>query len=276
MSCDEENSTTIASNIPGWTILHAAVDNKSIEGVKFILGTGKDPNCKTEEDAWTPLWIAACHGHSDITRMLLDAGANVNATNRKGCTALREASQIGATEVVRLLLEHSANVDLAPHDFQDAPLIVAAAKDHIEVVKLLLAAGANVRAQQSGGWSPLHYALMNKNEEMATRILEYSPNVNASTLACLRPLHLAALAGLTDIATRLLDLGSEIEARDTGDLTALRVAVQAGKLDTVKMLVERGGRTDVVAESDGHSLTDVAMIFGHISVYQYLEEQLTR
>lgn len=178
-------------NPNGWTVLHAATNNKSVEGVTAILAMGHDPNLQTE-DGWTPLWVAACHGLLEISRLLLEAGANVNARNRKGKTPLGEAAQIGAAELVQLLIEYGATVDLAPHDFQDSPLIAASAKNHIEVVRILLAAGADSRAQQTGGWSPLHYALLNKNEDMATLILGRDPDINASTKAGLRPLHLAA------------------------------------------------------------------------------------
>lgn len=263
-------------NPTGWTILHAAVNNRSIEGVTAILAMGRDPNIQTEKEGMTPLWVAACHGLLEISRLLLEAGANVNTTNRKGTTPLKEAAQIGAAELVQLLIENGANVDLAPPDFQDPPLIGASAKNHMEVVKLLLAAGANSRAQQSGGWSSLHYALLNKNKDMAILILGHDPDINASTRAGLRPLHLAALAGFADICARLLDLGAEMEATDSGGLTALRVAAQAGQLEAVKLLVERGSRTDIVEAEDGHTLMEVALMFGHVRVYQYLEEQTTR
>ena len=134
----------------GWTILHAAVNNKSVEGVTAILAMGRDPNIQTVE-GWTPLWVAAGHGLLEISRLLLEAGANVNTTNCKGTTALKDAAHTGAAELVRLLVEHGADVNLAPNDYQDTPLIAASAKNHIEVVKILLAAGADLRAQQSGG-----------------------------------------------------------------------------------------------------------------------------
>ena len=273
---DNSNLTPSSGLNPnGWTILHAATNVKSIEGVTAILAMGSDPNLQTDE-GWTPIWVAACHGLLEISRLLLEAGANVNATDRQGRTPLGEAAQIGAAELVQLLIEYGANVNLAPYEFQDSPLIAASGKNHIEVVRILLAAGADSRAQQSGGWSPLHYALLNKNEDMATLILGLDPDINASTKAGLRPLHLAALAGFADICARLLDLGARTEAMDSGGLTALRVAVQAGQFETVKLLIERGSRTDVVGANDGHTLLEVALMFGHVRVYQYLEEQRAR
>jgi ankyrin repeat protein len=273
LPADTENLPSNSFSTSGWTILHAAVNYKSVKGVRSALSKGADPNCETDDKRFTPLWVAACHGLLEITRLLLDAGANVNAVNFEGTTPLKEAAQIGATEVVQLLIERGANLDHAPYVMEDGPLIVAAAKDHIEVVRLLLTAGANSRAQQSGGWSCLHYALLNKNKEMAALVLEYCPNVNASTRVGLRPLHLASMAGFVDICSQLVNLGAEVEARDSGGLTALRVAVQDGELEVVKILIKRGARTDTVGAEDGHSLIEIALILGHESVYHYLEEQ---
>jgi ankyrin repeat protein len=248
----------------GWTIL---------EGVRSVLSKGADPNCETDDKRHTPLWMAACRGLLEITRLLLDAGANANAVDFKGTTPLKEAAQIGATEVAQLLIDRGANLDLAPSVLKDGPLIVAAAQNHIEVVRILLTAGANSWAQQSGGWCCLHYALLNKNKEMAALVLEYSPDVNASTRMGLRPLHLGSMAGFVDICSHLVNLGAEVEAKDSGGLTALRVAVQAGQLGVVKMLIERGARTDTVEAENGHSLMEVALMLGYVSVYQYLEER---
>jgi ankyrin repeat protein len=196
----------------------------------------------------------------------------VNAVTRDGRTAIREAALIGATELVRVLLNRSANLELSATEFQDTPLICAAEKGHIAVVELLLGAGADPNAQQSGGWSAIHYALLKRNEDMASIILEHSPNLNLSTITGVRPLHLAAMHGLTATTCSLLDRGAEIDATDNSGLTALWVAVQAGKLETVKTLVSRGARTDVVDRVQGHSLLDVAKMAGHTYVYLWLNQ----
>jgi ankyrin repeat protein len=266
-------ASTTSNTAEALPILHMACNNQSVAGVTYILSIGKDPNEKTAVEEWTPLWIAACHGNLELARLLLDAGADVNATTRKGLTALREAALIGATEIVQLLLERGADPEIMPLEFQDPPLLAAASRSHTETVKLLLDVGANVNAQQSGGWSALHYALLHKSKETVALILDHSPDVNAATMAHLRPLHLAAMAGFTDVGLGLLTRGAEIDATDDGGLTALRVAVQHGELETVKMLVERGARTDIVSHKDKLSLIDIALVHGHINIFHYLQQQ---
>jgi len=258
--------------VPGWTILHAAVRNGNTEGVKAALAAGISPTCETDDMAWTPLWVAACRGYLEITEILLSAGANANGTTRDGRTAICEAANIGATEIIELLIKHGADLELSHTEFADTPLINAAGKDHIAAFKVLLTAGANIRASQIGGWTALHYALLNKNSEMAFMILKYSPDVNAATKGGVRALHLVALAGMASLVSLLLDMGAEIDAGDINGLTALRVAVQAGKLEMVKMLAERGAKTDVVDGPQQHTLIDIALMLGHTSVYLYLQK----
>lgn len=256
-----------------WTILHAAVRMNNFQGVATILARGFDPNSQ-DERGLTPILVAACLGLLEISQRLVGAGAKVNITSFLGSTPLREAAAIGAVKLVQFLLESGADLELAPHEHRDTPLITAAAKNHLEVVNLLLAAGANTRAQTNGGWSPLHYALFSKNKDMAIEILQHNPDVNSSTIVGLRPLHLAAIAGFPAICAQMLDLGAEMDATDDGGVTALRAAVQEGQLEVVKFLVENGSRTDVLA-ADRHSLCDMALIFGQEAVYQYLEGRVT-
>jgi ankyrin repeat protein len=99
---DTENLPSSSFSTSGRTILHAAVNNKSVERARSVLSKGADPNCETDDTRFTPLWVAACHGLLEITHLLLDAGANVNVVNFEGTAQLKEAAQIGAAEVVRL------------------------------------------------------------------------------------------------------------------------------------------------------------------------------
>lgn len=250
---------------PGWTFLHSAVEKGRIESVKAALDAGISPNCETEDKAWTPLWVAACFGNREIIEILLNAGAKVNATTNDGLTAVHEAAKIGATDVIDLLIRHGADLDIPATEYAETPLISAAAKGYTATVKALLTAGAKVRVAQYGGWTALHYALQNRNSEMACMILEYSPDTNAASLGGTRPLHLAAWAGMTSVAGLLLDMGAERDAVDSGGSTALRFAAQEGELETVKLLIERGAETDVV------TLMDIAVIQGHKNLYQYLQ-----
>jgi outer membrane protein assembly factor BamB len=93
-------------------------------------------------DLREPLWDAARRGDAKTVGALLARGADVNARTRYGASALWFAAYKGRTEVVKLLLEHKANVDSADGIWGMSPLRLAAGDDKGETVRLLLRAGA--------------------------------------------------------------------------------------------------------------------------------------
>jgi Ankyrin repeats (3 copies) len=107
----ETDADTNVNHLPNSGLnASAAVNNKSFGGVTAILAMGRDLNIQIVE-GWTPFFVAACRGLLDLSRLLLKAGAHVNSTNREGTTALKEAAQIGAAELVQLLVEHKADIE---------------------------------------------------------------------------------------------------------------------------------------------------------------------
>jgi outer membrane protein assembly factor BamB len=88
------------------------------------------------------LWSAAKKGDAKVVESLLARGADVNAKTAYGVTALLHAAGKGHVEVVRILLKHKADVNAADSFYRTNPLSEAAEGNHVEVVKLLLDAGA--------------------------------------------------------------------------------------------------------------------------------------
>jgi hypothetical protein len=85
------------------------------EIVQLFLEKGADVNAK-DNDGWTALMIAAEKGHSEIVQLLLEKGADVNAKDNDGVTALMFAAANGHTEIVQLLLEKGADVNAETND----------------------------------------------------------------------------------------------------------------------------------------------------------------
>lgn len=97
-----------------------------------------------------------------IERILLEAGANPNATNCLGQTPLMGASGYGFEESVRVLIEHHADVNLKDHRGRTA-LMWAAASRYIDAVPLLLEHGADADARDLEGKTALDLAQISKN-----------------------------------------------------------------------------------------------------------------
>jgi ankyrin repeat protein len=162
--------------------------------------------------AGQPLVDAAKRGDAAEVRALLRAGADPNAAQGDGLTALHVAAQAGNLEIARLLIDARANVDVGTRIGGYTPLHLAAQAAHAEVVAALLAAGAdaNVAAMPSGA-TPLHLAARAIEGEAAVRaLLEGGADANAREAhAGQTPLMFAASYGRIGAVRELLQRGAD-------------------------------------------------------------------
>jgi len=161
-----------------------------------------------------PLADAAMRGDLDEVRELLAAGADVDAAQGDGMTALHWAAELGAEEMVKVLLEAGARVDAGTRLGDFTPLHVAAERTHPGVVRALLDAGANPNAVSSlSGEAPLHHAAKTGNVEIIEALLDHGADVDARESAWLQtPLMFAAAWNRPEAARLLVDRGADFGA----------------------------------------------------------------
>ncbi|XP_077997004.1 uncharacterized protein LOC144450278 isoform X2 [Glandiceps talaboti] len=130
-----------------WDLIDA-VECGDIEKVKFYLKNGYDVNSKDDRRYWfnaTSLHYGAEEGHLDICKLLLEAGAQVNAAAIFNTTSLHYGAQKGHLDICKLLLEAGAQVNAADGN-ERTSLHLGAIKGHLDICKLLLEAGAKVNS----------------------------------------------------------------------------------------------------------------------------------
>src|SRR5262249_7315410 len=116
------------------------------DAVKLMLEAGMPVEA---EDA---LHTAVEVGKAKVAKVLIDAGANVNARDAAGQSLVMNA--VSHPDIVKLLIDAKADVNVA-NDYKITPLAAAAEQGQLEVVKMLIAAGANVRHRDPTGGSAL-------------------------------------------------------------------------------------------------------------------------
>lgn len=171
--------------ITGWyfgyyTWLKLAVLLESKELVQDMLKYGAQVDVKNLDvyrTGCTALHFAAETGNVAIFQLLIDAGANINATTSYHETPLHRAVQNGNTEAVKILLEFKAKVDLGDGT-NSTPLHYAALFDNTEAAKILLESGANPNAQTNYQTTPLHLAARKGNIEVAEMLVKYGADPN--------------------------------------------------------------------------------------------------
>ena len=202
--------------------MHDAVIRDDARAVEALLARGGNPDA-LDDRGRSPLFQAIAYGSEKAGSVLIARGARFLAPGTSR-TALTEAASFGRVEIVRALLQKKVDVRAADGDGNTAlhlaaePGVMATEAACVQIVRLLLAHGADARARKRAG----------------------HPKARDIT-----PLHLAALAGSTTIAEMLLAAGAEINAMDRPDLgTPLDWAYhnQAGNRAMIALLRSRGAR----------------------------------
>jgi ankyrin repeat protein/L-ascorbate metabolism protein UlaG (beta-lactamase superfamily) len=226
----------------------------------------------------TPLVAAEIHDAvtqqnvAAVERMLARDPSLAVAPDGMNNTPMHLAAQIGSVEILRLLLDAGAPVDVGDADNSTA-LDVAAQSGQLDAVKLLVESGADARHSDNNGMTPLHFASYEGHDDVALYLLEHGADPAAVTSRGSVALHGAALRGSTPTVAVLLEHGVPANARNEGGFTPL-LSGTAGQADVelVRLLVEHGAWVDD-RDREGTTALHNAAWRGNLDVVRYLIEQ---
>jgi len=144
---------------PRTQTLYQAAANGNVNDVKLHIQRDPETVRRPTPAGMFAIHLAAGRGHSEVIRVLLGAGADVNTPHPEvQATPLQYAAQGGHLDAVRTLLDAGAKTDPADR-YGRTPLMWAALEGHGPVVQELLRRGADVNAKtKTGGWTALRYA----------------------------------------------------------------------------------------------------------------------
>lgn len=252
----ERGADSTARSDAGRTPLQDAAGYGDLESVRLLLSSGASPNARGDGGS-TALHEAVTSDRRNVIPALIAKGADIHARNFAGETPLTLALGRG-TEVLQTLLSGEAVrsvdsdgrsvlrvileakpsagfVDIAlaagarteDRDRSGATALHAAVNQgYAEIVRRLVAGGADIFARDRDGNSPLSLAMAAGTETLGTVVS--ASNVNARDLLGNRPLHYAAQAGNAAAAEYLLKLGADRGARNSGGDTAADAAGKRG------------------------------------------------
>jgi ankyrin repeat protein len=236
---------------------YSAIRANDLTGLKAMLDQGASPNTPDARQI-TPLMVAAEVGSLDAMKMLIARGADVNAQNTSGSTALMWS--VSDAKKVRLLLDHGADVNKTAKSGRTALIIAAYTNQSADVVRMLLGKGANVNAMDARKVTPIYGATFAGDTATIKLLLDAGadPNV-ADTFVGLTPL--MNIAGNRNAAAvkMLLAKGAKVNAVSMvdhlpqvragtvafGGFTPLLMAAPYGPPETVKALLDAGADVNV-------------------------------
>lgn len=155
-----------------------AASENDLPTVKNLIAAGVDVNIRDKATDATALEEAVEHGNREMVRVLLDAGAEINARSSRAQTPLMKLDDDATEKLVWDLVAAGAKINLRDED-GDTALILAACYSKPEVLRALLDAGAKVKAKNKEGETALMKAAGEGNLESVKLLIEAGANVNA-------------------------------------------------------------------------------------------------
>ena len=233
-----------------------AIRANDLQGLNGMLAAHANVNTKDERGI-TPLMYTAWVGSVEAMTLLLDHGADPNLTNNSGSTAL----MLAATEIakVRLLKDHGANVNLASARGRTALLLAAMNDRSADIVRLLIAAGADVNVVDGMKTTVLHAAAQGNDTETVRLLVEAGLDVNARDFQSFTPLLYASDNRNLAAVRLLLAKGADVNAVSSdgsfqkvkagtiaqGNFTPLMNAAPFGSTELVTTLLDAGAKVNV-------------------------------
>ena len=217
------------------------LENLNAESRKATLET----KIKDGDDLATPLVIAVRDGKLDFVKVLLRYEANIEARATikidgeaiKDCTALWVAAAKGHFDVVRLLIEQSAEVDGRTSN-NSTPLRAAAVDGHLDIVRCLVENGADVNARNNFNSTPLMITCHSGHLDVASYLVKHGANINLQDDDGRSCLHYASKRGRVQLVCELLALGAK-QTQNRNRLTPLLEASNDCKIEMVEWFINR-------------------------------------
>ncbi len=246
------------------TPLQLAAKGGHLRTVQLLLDWHADIHCQFPDGFATPLQAAAYRGSLEIVRLLLRAGAPVDASpgrcpGYEELTALQAAARREHVGIVRILLSAKANPNASPGNNGFTALGCAAINGNLDIVKILLIAGARVDSLYTSGpstYTALQEASRRGHIDAARFLLQHNANPNAPALGDfgVTPLQGAVKSGNLELASLLLEAKADVNGQPSSHgMPALSYALSQRHQSIAKLLIDAGA--DVNATSMYHPHT---------------------
>ncbi|MEZ5552689.1 MAG: ankyrin repeat domain-containing protein [Pseudomonadales bacterium] len=193
---------------------------------------------------------SARRGDWELLAQLLDRGADINATDASGYTALAHAVRHGQADTVQRLLRRGAAIGTGLPDGQSL-LHIAAAASQPEALTVILTADSQVDAQNSSAQSPLMVAVVSGCQRCADLLLAAGAQGDVQDLKGQTALIVALRYGAATTALDLVERARHLDRRDQFGRNALWWAAKTGQTDAVEALLARG--LSLVVDEEGVS-----------------------
>jgi len=209
-------------------------------------------------------------GYFSDTEIVDDAKLNEDSPYSR----LHIAACLGQNGLANALLEtHEVmlNIDQPDHNGNTA-LMWASSEGNEEMIQLLIDCGAKVNLQNFGGETALYLAAARGFDQLCMILLEHGANINLSTLDESTPCHIAAVEGHVNVLMNLVMNGVHVNAQDEEGDTPLHYAVRGGNIKALEFLVTQCNAFIDVRNADKETPLDLAVALGEVEMIEFLSK----
>ncbi|MEP7352654.1 MAG: ankyrin repeat domain-containing protein [Acidobacteriota bacterium] len=223
-----------AAEADGTTALHWAVRNNDLATATRLIRAGANVKAANRYQI-TPLFLAAENGSAPMLELLLKSGVDPNAAVNLQETALMTVARTGSVPAAKILLDHGAKIDTREEWHQQTALMWAVVEKHPDMVRELIARGADVNAKSN----------VNTWERQVTS----EPRDKWMPLGGLTPLMFAAREGCLGCAQILADAKADLQVQDPHGVSAPLIAIINGHYDVAAYLVDKGANPNLADDT---------------------------
>ncbi|XP_041660741.1 ankyrin repeat and SOCS box protein 2-like [Cheilinus undulatus] len=262
-------------------------DPKTFDGIisTFMTGSGKKMvayrkhdgslvhMCPEPVEEEEPLFKAIRVGDASQVRVLvMRSGTNLMLPSKPGWLAIHQAAWFGQAKCLRVLLSAQPGMINKRTERGETALIIAAGRNHLACVELLLENGADVDATNNDRETPLYKACEKDSPAMVAALLNYNAAVNVHCIHGWTALQEAVGRNNVEICEMLVKAGAKHNLTNSFGITPLFTAAQGGQLATLRFLLRHGADINSQAPDGATALYEAAKN-GHENVIELLLSQ---
>eukprot|EP00756_Hemistasia_phaeocysticola_P023284 Hpha_TRINITY_DN15882_c1_g8::TRINITY_DN15882_c1_g8_i1::g.189260::m.189260/K10380/ANK; ankyrin len=246
-----------------------AVRNGHVDLLEHLLSKGGDPG-------GDPLVDAVRAGEKGVVELLLKKGADVNKRTPDGVSALPIAVLNRHTDITKLLVEAGADVgrtDPVPLEDGASACLAAARIGNLKELRYIISKGGNVNAADQRGRSPVWVAARNGHVQTLRELLDRGGDCRKADDKGQTPFLVAAARGRMKILRILLDHGADAGQADNDGETPCLSAVKKGRVKVVSLLRELNVNMSVPGQDGTTPMLAAARKWGEKDTSSYLSDR---
>ncbi|GAB6022300.1 hypothetical protein CHUAL_014185 [Chamberlinius hualienensis] len=266
----------------GQSPIHAAVHSGEVEGVRFCLEYGARIS-QQESHLSTPIHMACSQGSLNLLKLMFELqpeekDAAIQMPDMQGLTPLHYAAMFNHVEITRLLINEGADPNVLDNDGR-TPILLAAERACWAVIRALMELKADISVTNKDDCNILHLIITHGGsvEDFVAQIQKVSREhmdhlLNDKDCYGCSPLHYVSRIGKHKSAETLIHLGANVSVKNNEKEIPLHFAARFGRYFTVLTLLQGDKGLAIINEIDGRGMTPVhtASLCGHVRIVQQL------